>query len=97
MEGVLMPTVSNAQHHNLMVSKIAAAAYLRMMKDAQAGLWPTLHVYYKPMQLAVMEAEESSGWTLAFPEAIPGNLTHEQVGAWLATRCGRVPYLNGDQ
>jgi hypothetical protein len=42
---------------------------------------------------AIAEGEPTDGYTLAWPERVPGNLTADQLVQWFAARTGRVPYL----
>lgn len=86
---------SFAQYHVNEVSRAARAAHARLMR----GDFATLHVYYKSMKLEAFaegECPTGEGWTLAWPERVPGNLSVDQLCAWFAARAGRVPYLTGD-
>lgn len=70
----------------------ARAAHARLMRGDLA----TLYVYYKPMKIEAFadgECPIGEGWTLAWPERVPGNLSADQLVQWFAARTGRVPYL----
>ena len=84
---------SNALFHVEETARVAHAAHARMMRDP----FQTLYLFYKPMRLEAFGDEGAplgEGWTLAFPERLPGNLTVYGLCAWLAARTGRIPYLN---
>lgn len=87
---------SDAQFHVMETARVAKAAHDRLMRDARAGVFPTLYVYYKTRRLECFAEGETplgEGWTLAWPERVPGDKTAEQLSYWFAARTGRVPYL----
>lgn len=56
-----------------------------------------LYVYYRTLNIhAFADGEDTSGWTLAWPERLPTNLTADQMVRYFAERTGRLPYLPGD-
>jgi hypothetical protein len=83
-------TTSYAQFPVNETARAAREAHTRLMRDP----FTTLYVYFKPMRIeAIAEGEPTDGYTLAWPERVPGNLTADQLVQWFAARTGRVPYL----
>lgn len=67
----------------------------RMMRAARVGRIPRVYLCYRRGQLSYLRDDErpSDGWTLAFPEPLPQNLSERQLVAWVTERCRRVPFL----
>lgn len=86
------PTTSYAQHHVNETARAAREAHARQMRGET-----DLYVYYQTLKIrAFAEGEDTTGWTLAWTERLPSNLTVDQMVQYFAERTGRLPYLPGD-
>jgi hypothetical protein len=87
---------SDAQFHVIETARAARAAHARMMAD-QSGA--ALFVYFRTRRIEAFpdgEVPTGEGWTLAWPERVPGSLTADQLVGYFAARTGRLPYLGED-
>jgi hypothetical protein len=83
---------SDALFHVNETARVARAAHARLMR----GDMPALYVYYRTRRIEAFvdgECPSGEGWTLAFPERVPSDLTADQLVAWFAARTSRIPYL----
>lgn len=83
---------SDALFHVEETARAARAAHARMMK----GDMVTLYVYYRTRRIEAFaegECPTGEGWTLAWPERVPGSLTVDGLIHWFAARTARIPYL----
>lgn len=83
-------TTSYALFHVEETARAARAVHARMMREGGGEFY----VYFRPMRIeAIRDGEPTDGWTLAWPERVPGHLTVDELIAYFAARTARLPYL----
>ena len=80
---------SPLDRHYAQVARVAREAHHAMM----SGEFDPIHLWFRVGRLEAATASPGEGWALAFPEALPCNLTVEQLINWVHQRSGRIPYF----
>ena len=79
------------REHDNESARAARAAHASLMSDPSWARW---YVYFKTGRIeALREDADTSGWTLAWPEHVPTNITADQMVLYFRSRTGKLPYL----
>ncbi len=87
--------------HDTESARAARAAHTLLVDHARSGRFPAIHVYYTTGRIEAFDEDNdptvvSRAWTLAWPEAVPGNLSSDQLVNYFRNRTGALPYLPVD-